>query len=145
MVATEEHAARYAQFFAKLSPNGLDDIAAWFAPDARLKDPFNDVRGPEAIRAVLAHMFDVTHEPRFEILESACHGRTAMYYWRFRFARDEARRHVHDIEGMSRVEFDGRGRVLSHVDYWDPAEGLYEKLPILGALCRYIRRRISAG
>ena len=32
-----------------------------------------------------------------------------------------------------------------HRDYWDAAEELYEKLPILGGLMRWLKRRNAVG
>jgi hypothetical protein len=34
--------------------------------------------------------------------------------------------------------------VADHRDYWDAAEELYEKLPVLGALMRLLKRRLRA-
>jgi hypothetical protein len=39
---------------------------------------------------------------------------------------------------------DGRWRIERHRDYWDVAEELYEKLPLLGALMRWLKRRVNA-
>jgi hypothetical protein len=41
------------------------------------------------------------------------------------------------------VTVDDQGRVSLHRDYWDAAEELYEKLPVVGALMRWLRRRIA--
>ena len=41
--------------------------------------------------------------------------------------------------------FAADGRVAYHRDYWDPAEGIYEKLPWIGGLFRWIRRRAGGG
>ena len=37
------------------------------------------------------------------------------------------------------------GRIARHRDYWDAAGELYEKLPLLGTLMRWLRRRIAAA
>ena len=37
-----------------------------------------------------------------------------------------------------------RGKVVYHRDYWDTAEELYAKLPLLGGLMRFLRRRLQA-
>jgi len=34
--------------------------------------------------------------------------------------------------------------VTYHRDYWDTAEELYAKLPLLGGLMRLLRRRLAA-
>jgi hypothetical protein len=47
------------------------------------------------------------------------------------------------IQGASHLRLDGQGRVAQHRDYWDAAEELYETLPIVGTLMRWLKRRIS--
>lgn len=136
--------ARYAAAFEQLTPERLDALAALFAPTARFKDPFNDVRGRAAVRAVFAHMFEQLDEPRFEVTAQALDGAVALLHWRFRFRLRGAAR-ARCIEGMSRVQFDAQGLVSEHVDHWDPAEQVYAGLPLLGALLRWLRRRLSAG
>jgi hypothetical protein len=36
------------------------------------------------------------------------------------------------------------GRVQDHRDYWDAAEELYEKLPVVGGLMRWLKKRAIA-
>lgn len=139
------HLARYCALFAALQPADVARLPDYFAPDARFKDPFNDVRGVAAVQAVFAHMYRVTEGPRFEILEQAVAGATGFVRWRFRFAPRGRPRAGREIEGLSRVVFGADGRVVEHVDYWDPVEGLYDDLPVLGAVLRALRRRLGAG
>jgi hypothetical protein len=35
------------------------------------------------------------------------------------------------------------GRVIRHRDYWDAAQELYEKMPVIGGLMRWLRRRAA--
>jgi steroid delta-isomerase len=139
------HLARYCALFAALQPADVARLPDFFAPDARFKDPFNDVRGVAAVQAVFAHMYRVTEGPRFEILEQAVSGATGFVRWRFRFAPRGRPQAGREIEGMSRVVFDADGRVVEHVDYWDPVEGLYGDLPVLGSVLRALRRWLGAG
>ena len=135
------HVQRYIDRFEELGPDSLGSLVACFSDAARFVDPFNDVRGTEAIRQVFEHMFATCDGPRFEVDE--CVGEDATYYlrWRFSFGREGSRRTLH---GVSRVQFGPDGLVLEHTDYWDPASQLYEKIPILGGLLRALRRRLSA-
>ena len=43
--------------------------------------------------------------------------------------------------GTTRLRFDERGRVTLHRDYWDPAQGVHEKLPAIGSVARWLRAR----
>ena len=38
---------------------------------------------------------------------------------------------------------DEAGRITLHRDYWDAAEELYEKLPLVGGLMRWLKRRAN--
>ena len=60
--------------------------------------------------------------------------------------RDPAQRGSEPItvRGASHLRFATDGRIALHRDYWDAAEELYEKLPLLGALMRWLKRRVNA-
>ncbi|MFM2059344.1 MAG: hypothetical protein RLY71_3729, partial [Pseudomonadota bacterium] len=49
------------------------------------------------------------------------------------------------IRGCTHFQFGADGRVTLHRDYWDAAEELYAKLPLLGGLMRLLRRRASVS
>jgi hypothetical protein len=46
--------------------------------------------------------------------------------------------------GLEILVLGADGRIAVHRDYWDAAEELYAKLPLLGALMRALRRRAAA-
>jgi len=48
------------------------------------------------------------------------------------------------IQGVSQLELAADGRISLHRDYWDAAEELYEKLPLLGALMRWLKRQANS-
>lgn len=133
---------RYAEFFACMSPTDLDRLHEVFAPQARFKDPFNDVLGLEAIRAVFAHMYNTCVEPRFVVLETSGSDELAWLRWRFEFSARGLG--AMRIEGASRVRFDGLGRAVEHIDYWDAGE-LFEAMPLLGNVLRWLRMRLSSA
>jgi len=36
------------------------------------------------------------------------------------------------------------GKVVEHIDYWDAAEQVYERLPLLGPILRRVRQRLGS-
>jgi hypothetical protein len=140
MTDTQAALERLATFFETLAPHTLPQLAQVYAADARFKDPFNDVLGHAAIARIFRHMFVQLREPRFVVLERMTQGEHAFLTWElhFSFARWPARRHV--IRGATHVRFNAAGLVALHRDYWDAAEELYEKIPLLGALMRVLKR-----
>ena len=45
------------------------------------------------------------------------------------------------VRGCSHLVLDASGRIAMHRDYWDVAEEMYEKIPVLGALMRWLKKR----
>ena len=136
--------ASITRWFESLTPGNLGQLEAFYTADARFKDPFNDVRGVPAITQIFKHMFVALHEPRFVVTQQIVDGAQAFLVWefRFRFKRfDTVTEQV--IRGGSHLTLAEDGRIREHRDYWDAAEELYEKLPGLGVLMRWLKRRAN--
>jgi ketosteroid isomerase-like protein len=129
------------EWFETLAPETVARIDAVYAEDAFFKDPFNDVRGVAAIRRIFEHMFVQVTNPRFRITERWEDERGAALVWDFTF---ESGGRTQTVRGASHLRFAADGRIAHHRDYWDPAEELYEKVPLLGGLMRAIKRRLKA-
>jgi ketosteroid isomerase-like protein len=139
----DERLARLRQFFETLSPQSVAQIGLIYASDAYFKDPFNEVRGVPAIERIFRHMFEQVDGPRFVIHDAVIQGDHGFVTWDFLFRMRRLGRAEQVIRGASHLRFDGAGRVVFHRDYWDAAEELYEKLPVLGGLMRFLRRRAA--
>lgn len=130
--------------FEGLTAADLPGLAGVYSPQARFKDPFNTVQGVPAIQHIFAHMFKTLDGPRFTVLSAVAQGNDVFLTWDFKLrtrglgARDML------IHGASHLQFDADGLVVQHRDYWDAAEELYEKLPVVGALMRWLKRRAGS-
>ena len=131
-------------FFQHLSPADLTWLGTLYAADACFKDPFNDVQGLPAIEAVFAHMFRALDAPRFIVTGQIAQGRQAMLTWDFKFGF-KGEMGTQTVRGATHLQFNAAGLVTLHRDYWDAAEELYEKRPVLGTLMRWLKRRVRAG
>jgi ketosteroid isomerase-like protein len=130
--------------FETLTPQSVAALDALYAPDARFKDPFNEVQGLVAIQRIFRDMFEQLEQPRFVITERIAQGTHCFLTWEFHFAFKRFRKGQSQcIRGGSHLVLDADGRIAMHRDYWDAAEELYEKLPVIGALMRWLKRRVS--
>lgn len=130
------------QAFEGLSPETLPALMGLYASRARFRDPFNDVQGRDAVERIFRHMFEVLEAPRFVVIETLTQDNRAVLTWDFSFQREAGGR-TYRIHGSSLIHFDGRGHVVLHRDYWDAAQELYEQLPLIGGLMRWLRRRLQ--
>ncbi|MYM67687.1 nuclear transport factor 2 family protein [Pseudoduganella sp. FT55W] len=128
-------------WYATMTPLTISRAGQLYAADAHFRDPFNNVRGVAAIETIMRHMFTHTENPHFIIGDRILQGDQAFATWTFVCT---LRGQVYEIAGASHFRFNSEGLVTLHRDYWDAAEELLQKLPVVGAPIRWLRRRFAA-
>jgi hypothetical protein len=134
---------RLVTLFETLAPADLEGLGRVYAAGARFKDPFNEVRGVPEVQRVFAHMFQALDEPRFVVHDIVVQGDQCVLTWDFRFRFRRFDRALQTVRGATHLRLDATGLVTEHRDYWDAAEELYEKLPLVGGLMRWLKRRAN--
>lgn len=138
----DERVAAVVAAYQGLRAETLPSLLALYSEHARFKDPFNEVCGRPAIEHIFRHMFNALETPRFAVATQVCQGDDAFLTWEFSFRR-RAGGAILCIRGASHLHFSDTGVDL-HRDYWDPAEELYSKLPLIGAVMRGLRHLLSS-
>jgi steroid delta-isomerase len=129
-----------AQWFQTLTPASLERVGDIYASDIVFIDPFNHLTGLPSVRAVYQHMFDTLESPRFVVTTTVSNEHQAFMTWDFLF---KCRGQAQKISGCTQFELNDQGLIVLHRDYWDAAQQVYEKVPVLGAILRMIRRKLS--
>lgn len=131
-------------YFQHLTPESVADMGQYYTENAYFRDPFNEVRDLESLKHIFSDMFARLLEPRFTITETVLDENGAVLIWDFDFRlkalKPLRKRRIH---GLSHIRFAADGRVNYHRDYWDAAGELYEQLPMIGALMRWLKRRAA--
>lgn len=141
----DEAVTAIVAFFEHLRPENLPQIGQLYAANARFKDPFQEVQGIAAITGVFEHMFVTLEAPRFVVTQRVVQGAQCFLTWDFHFRFRRFDHHVtQTVRGATHLVLDAQGRILLHRDYWDAAEELYEKIPLVGALMRWLKTRANA-
>jgi steroid Delta-isomerase len=136
-----DHIIRY---FETLTPQSLMRAHELYAQQVYFKDPFNEVQSLDAVQRIFMHMFESLHEPRFVVTSCVAQGGECFLVWefKFRFKRFDTQTQQ-SIRGSSHLKLTADGKINYHRDYWDAAEELYEKLPLLRALMRWLKQRAA--
>ena len=142
--APSDSTARIIAFFETLSPDKLAELGLVYTPDAAFKDPFNDVCGVAAIAGIFSHMYTALDRPRFVVTGTVTQGNQCFLTWDFEFyfRRFDTTR-LQTVRGASHLQLTDTGLIAQHRDYWDAAEELYEKLPVVGNLMRWLKKRAN--
>lgn len=133
--------ARYTAFFESASPESLHGVLPLLSPDIHFIDPFNDVHGHDAFIQVFEKMYQDVEDPEFEICEEAWGDTLCILLWRMSCRQ----RHLGawSVSGVTELRFDTDGLIRLHRDYWDAGGELYARLPIVGPMVRFVRRRLT--
>jgi hypothetical protein len=141
---TRQATQTLATFFETLTPDSVAQLHTLYDAQATFKDPFNEVQGLPEIERIFRHMYVALDQPHFVITGQLVDGAQAFLTWefRFRFKRFDTAK-LQTVRGGSHVVFNAQGRVTLHRDYWDAAEELYEKLPLVGSVMRWLKNRAN--
>ena len=100
------------------------------------------MRGLAAIRRVFSHMYATLEQPRFVVSGCMVDGDQCFLTWEFLFRFKNYDRSIQQtVYGGSHLQLTAQGLIEMHRDYWDAAEELYEKLPVVGSLMRWLKQR----
>lgn len=123
-------------FFENIDASGLEKLEQYYTDDCYFRDPFNEVHSRAELYKLFKAMLKLK-DLSFDIHDRIQQGDKAFITWDFRFNALGKQQCIH---GGSLLKFAADGRVKSHVDYWDAAEGVYEKIPGLGSVLRLIKK-----
>lgn len=132
-------------FYEHLRPDDVPRFDTYYRHDASFRDPFNHVSSVESIKRIFSHMFRQVNDPAFRVTKTIIGEGDAILFWTFHFRfRGLGCKDAQSLEGVTHLVFDEQGLVTLHRDYWDAAEELYGRLPVIGSLMRGLQRMIRA-
>jgi hypothetical protein len=135
---------RIVGFFEALQPADVARMGEFYGPQAFFKDPFNEARGLAEVQRVFSHMYVALDQPHFVVTGQLVDGTQCFLTWNFVFRFKGFSPDVwQTVRGGSHLHLTADGLIASHRDYWDAAEELYEKLPVVGSLMRWLKRRAN--
>ncbi len=136
----EDDLQKLIRFFETINTGNVSQLAQVYSEDVFFKDPFNEVRGLADVVRIFSHMFEQVDSPRFVVTNHVLQGDQAFLTWDFLFQMKRFSAAEQCIRGATHLRFGPDGKANFHRDYWDAAEELYEKLPVLGSLMRGLKQ-----
>jgi steroid Delta-isomerase len=134
------------QLFEQLCPEHLAQLGQYYDANVWFKDPFNETQGLAAVQGIFSHMFATLQRPHFRVQEVIAQTEQCFLSWHFLFSFKSSPDVEHTIKGSSHLQFDtATGLITKHRDYWDAAEELYEKIPLLKHLMCWLKKRVNAA
>ena len=138
----EAAVARFREFFQKVTTESVrEKTPGLYAENVWFNDTLKTLRGRAAVEAYFLKTMDHVDSFQTQVDDVARSGGNFYVRWtmdvRFKGAKEPVR-----TIGVTLLRFDRDGRAVLHQDFWDPAAGFYEHMPVLGGVMQWIKSKI---
>lgn len=137
--SVHETLGRFRQLFNNLCAGNMAELGTVYSDDVHFTDPFSSVHGIDELTDYFTGAYANVIACSFDFGDPVINGENVCIPWvmHLRHKRIRRGRNV-SVDGISQIIIRG-GRVVSHRDYFDAGQLLYENLPVLGGVIRWIR------
>ena len=135
----------FSDLYADLSEvNVRERVRETYAPGAWFNDTLATEVGIDAIEKYLLKTARGSEMIKGTTQDVAVSGADCYVRWTLEFrTKNLAGGKPVVTEGVSQLRFDEQGRIILHQDFWNPAAGVYQHLPLLGPAIRFVNGLIA--
>ncbi|ART79583.1 nuclear transport factor 2 family protein [Oceanisphaera avium] len=134
--------AVFCREYQVLSATNLSGLQAIYAPHIVFEDPSHQLAGLTNLQRYFEHLFSHVRHCQFEIAQIIEQEGEAFVRWQMRFSHPKLNGGEEiSVPGVSHLHFSEQ--VDFHRDYFDLGAMLYEHIPVMGALVKSLKRRLS--
>lgn len=131
----------FKAFYADQKATDLTRLEEVYADRIRFRDPVHTISGIASLRDYMAAMYDNLTECRFEYLDELIGEQSAYIKWHMMFRHPRFNNRLITVRGITHVQFDEK--IFFQEDVYDMGELVFEHLPILGGIIRWIKKRMA--
>jgi hypothetical protein len=118
----------------------LDEV---YSQQVVFRDPVHEIRGLALMQDYLAATMLNVSECRFEFLDQLHNEQTAYLKWNMHFRHPKlSAGKLLTVRGISQIQYDQR--IFYHEDSFDMGQMVYEHIPVMGSLTRWLKTRMAA-
>lgn len=130
-------------FFNNLSITNLALVEDFYSPTAEFCDPIVSLSGLASIRGYYQELYKNVEEIRFEFGAVVAEDSKLAAPWVMHLTAPKLKRNgAVVVPGISHIVFNTEGKAQYHRDYFDMGAFVYENVPALGGVIRFIKRRL---
>jgi esterase/lipase superfamily enzyme len=133
---------RFKDNFKDLQKADWSQFGQFYADDIVFKDPVHELRGLVSLEDYFTALCTDLDDCRFEYLDQVVSENSAYLKWIMRFRHPRLGNDVIDVRGVSHLRWDDK--IEFHEDFYDMGAMLYERLPVLGNVTRWLRLRLAS-
>jgi len=132
--------------FALYSRKGsftVEELRGVYANTVVFEDPLHRREGIQALCDYLNHMYQSVQECRFDRRGHWVCDDTVFVQWEMHLTHPSLNSgKIFSVSGLSQLTCGDR--IFYHRDFFDAGEMLYEKVPVIGGINRWLKRRVGS-
>lgn len=132
-------------FFNTLSKDSIDLVDEFYDADVLFRDPIEEIRGIKDMKTYYASMYKNVRSITFQFQEIYSKEDSSVAVWVMTFEAEGLNSgKAIKVEGTSRMIFHpDTDKVVFHQDYFDVGQMVYEYVPVLGGMIRFVKGRMA--
>ena len=134
---------RFKAFFKRLHESDLSRLREIYADNIRFRDPVHEIRGLVELEDYFTSLCGDLSDCRFEYLDELIGQDSAYIKWTMHFKHPKLGNRLISVRGVSQIRFSSE-RIEFQEDFYDMGAMLYEQLPLLGNVTRWLRLRLAS-
>lgn len=131
----------FKQLYQTLDESSIARLDQVYASGVKFKDPVHDIEGVVALQDYLSAQAEGLTECRFEYLDELIGDNSAYIKWIMRFRHEKLGNRLISVRGVSHLHFNDK--IDFHEDVYDMGAMLYDQIPVLGRLTRWLKARLA--
>jgi hypothetical protein len=136
-------AERFKAFYADLANADLSKMSDLYHEHVIFKDPVHTINSLTKVQDYTADLCRDVGECRFEYLDQLVGESSAYIKWVMHLQHPRLGPNTVRVRGMTHIQFDER--IYFHEDTYDLGAMIYEHVPVIGRVIRWLKRRLSGG
>ena len=133
---------RFKAYFKALHESDLSLLRTIYADNIVFKDPVHEIKGLVELEDYFTSMCADLSDCRFEYLDELVTDDVAYVKWVMHFKHPKLGNRLISVRGVSHLKLGDK--IEFHEDFYDMGAMLYEQLPVLGNVTRWLRLRLAS-
>ncbi len=132
----------FKNYFKLLHEADLSRLGELYADQVVFKDPVHEIRGLVELEDYFTSMCADLSDCRFEYLDEQVGEDAAYVKWMMHFKHPRLGNRLISVRGVSHLKLGDK--IEYHEDFYDMGAMLYDQLPLLGNVTRWLKMRLAS-
>ncbi len=130
--------------FNELSSQNMELLYTFYDQFVLFEDPLGTHKGIDSVRKYYENLYKNVDSIKFDFSNHVCDSNQCVSMWTMHLkAKNLNGGEPIAVIGNSFIKFDKDGKVIYHRDYFDMGEFIYERIPILKNIIKFIKNKLK--